>query len=71
MCLHSYALQVSFQPLSSSLAYPGLMSSVDLVNCKTVGTVSRISDTFGGQQDTQRVGSLRLHWIEEASGRHI
>lgn len=47
MCLHSYTPQVSFQPLSSSFAYPGLMSSVDLVNCKTIGAVSRISNTIG------------------------
>ena len=39
------APQVSFQPLSSSLAYPGFKKGANSVNNKRHGIVNRISDT--------------------------
>ena len=47
MSLVPTAPRVFFQPLSSHLAYPGVMNSADSVNSKTTGAVGRISNTTG------------------------
>ena len=39
-------LQVSFQPLSSCLAYPGSAIGANSVNSETIGVVNRISGIY-------------------------
>ena len=59
----SYSSRVFFQPLSSHLAYPGVMNSADSVNSKTAGAVGRISSTIGKPDTLQPMGSQqRRQW---------
>ena len=73
MCLQFLRLLESPSSLlAGTLPTLGSVNRANSVKSKTISAVDRISNTTGV---VRRVpgseGSLRLHWMEEASGHHI